>query len=233
MARPAGLTASTADIRRRGGLKHAMGARSGHALRCGSSCGGPRPHRGRDQGRAGPGQLLGEFTAKVHTMTGQPHVDYGVRQAAYDLRKTRGKQLIRSPAGPAATTSQPTPPVSSPPSSPSASTSSPRSSPGSAAPPRPQTGPLDPRRPRLRNPPRQHAHPLRPPPHRHPRCSRIDNFSSIRFGKRLELFIQWEILAPRFVEGRNSHWESACAPYLIDTAMWGRWCARPKAGTGP
>ena len=38
---------------------------------------------------------VAEFTAKVHTMTG--HTGYTIRQAAYDLRKFRGKQLITKP----------------------------------------------------------------------------------------------------------------------------------------
>ncbi|HZM80572.1 MAG TPA: hypothetical protein VFC19_32950 [Candidatus Limnocylindrales bacterium] len=38
------------------------------------------------------GFTVGQLAAKVHTMTG--HTDYTVRQAAYDLRKLRGKQLV-------------------------------------------------------------------------------------------------------------------------------------------
>jgi DNA-binding transcriptional ArsR family regulator len=41
------------------------------------------------------GFTVAEFTAKVHTMTG--HTDYTIRQAAYDLRKLRGKELIIKP----------------------------------------------------------------------------------------------------------------------------------------
>jgi hypothetical protein len=41
------------------------------------------------------GFTVAEFTAKVHTMTG--HTAYTVRQAAYDLRKLRGKELIAKP----------------------------------------------------------------------------------------------------------------------------------------
>jgi hypothetical protein len=36
--------------------------------------------------------LRAELTAKVHTMTG--HTGYAIRQAAYNLRKLRGKDLI-------------------------------------------------------------------------------------------------------------------------------------------
>ena len=41
------------------------------------------------------GFTAGQLAAKVHTMTG--HRDYTVRQAAYDLRRMRGKQLIDKP----------------------------------------------------------------------------------------------------------------------------------------
>jgi hypothetical protein len=36
-------------------------------------------------------------TAKVHAITGQTHATYNTRQAAHDLRKLRGKQLISKP----------------------------------------------------------------------------------------------------------------------------------------
>ena len=41
------------------------------------------------------GFTVAEFTAKVHAMTG--HAGYTIRQAAYDLRKLRGKDLIVKP----------------------------------------------------------------------------------------------------------------------------------------
>ena len=44
------------------------------------------------------GFTVGEFAAKVHAMTGTSDLDYTVRQAAYDLRKLRGKQLVDKPA---------------------------------------------------------------------------------------------------------------------------------------
>jgi len=44
------------------------------------------------------GFTVGEFAAKVHAMTGTSDADYSIRQAAYDLRKLRGKQLIDKPA---------------------------------------------------------------------------------------------------------------------------------------
>jgi len=41
------------------------------------------------------GFTVAAFTAKVHTMTGD--TGYTIRQAAYDLRKLRGKQLVDKP----------------------------------------------------------------------------------------------------------------------------------------
>ena len=43
----------------------------------------------------GGGFTVGQLADKVHTMTGQP--SYTVRQAAYDLRKLRGKRLVDKP----------------------------------------------------------------------------------------------------------------------------------------
>ena len=78
------------------------------------------------------GFTVAKFTAKVHAMTG--NTGYTIRQAAYDLRKLRGKQLVTKPGRTRATTSTRAPRAPSPPCSPSASTSSGPSSPGSAAP---------------------------------------------------------------------------------------------------
>ena len=44
------------------------------------------------------GFTVGEFAAKVHAITGACDADYSVRQAAHDLRKLRGKQLVDKPA---------------------------------------------------------------------------------------------------------------------------------------
>ena len=41
------------------------------------------------------GCIVAPLADKVHTMTGHP--DYTVRQAAYDMRKLRGKRLIDKP----------------------------------------------------------------------------------------------------------------------------------------
>ena len=43
------------------------------------------------------GFTAGQFTTKVHAMTGQREQDYSIRQGAYDLRKLRGKQLVAKP----------------------------------------------------------------------------------------------------------------------------------------
>ena len=44
------------------------------------------------------GFTVGDFAAKVHAITGTSDADYSIRQAAYDLRKLRGKQLVDKPA---------------------------------------------------------------------------------------------------------------------------------------
>lgn len=44
------------------------------------------------------GFTVGEFAAKVHAITGTSDTEYSIRQAAYDLRKLRGKQLLDKPA---------------------------------------------------------------------------------------------------------------------------------------
>jgi hypothetical protein len=41
---------------------------------------------------------MADMTAKVHAMTGQTNATYNTRQAAYDLRKLRAKQLVAKPA---------------------------------------------------------------------------------------------------------------------------------------
>jgi hypothetical protein len=43
------------------------------------------------------GFTVAEFTAQVQAMTGQAPENYSTRQAAYDLRKLRAKQLITKP----------------------------------------------------------------------------------------------------------------------------------------
>ena len=43
------------------------------------------------------GFTIGDLAAKVQSLTGAPEQDYTVRQAAYDLRKLRAKQLVVKP----------------------------------------------------------------------------------------------------------------------------------------
>lgn len=43
------------------------------------------------------GFSVADLAARVRSMTGQPETAYTVRQAAYDLRKLRGKQLVAKP----------------------------------------------------------------------------------------------------------------------------------------
>ena len=43
------------------------------------------------------GFTVAQFTAKVHALTGHDHTGHSVRQAAYDLRKLGGKQLVDKP----------------------------------------------------------------------------------------------------------------------------------------
>jgi hypothetical protein len=66
------------------------------------------------------GFTVGQLVTKVHTMTGL--TSYTVRQAAYDLRKLRGKGSSTNTANHADTTYHPTPYAPSPPCSPSATT---------------------------------------------------------------------------------------------------------------
>ena len=43
------------------------------------------------------GFTVAQFAAKVHALTGTSDTEYSIRQAAYDLRKLRGKQLLDKP----------------------------------------------------------------------------------------------------------------------------------------
>ena len=53
---------------------------------------------GRARPRPAPhGFTVGDFAAKVPTITGTSDTEYTIRQAAYDLRKLRGKQLVDRP----------------------------------------------------------------------------------------------------------------------------------------
>ena len=79
------------------------------------------------------GFTVGDFAAKVHAITGTSSAAYSIRQAAYDLRKLRGKQLVDKPARTRRYRVHRGPRAPSPPCSPCATRSSPRSSPRCAA----------------------------------------------------------------------------------------------------
>ena len=130
------------------------------------------------------GFTVAEFAARACQMT--RHDGYTIRQAAYDPRKLRGKNLIDKPGGPAD--------IRSPPSA--ARTIAALlalrnhvikpSSPAFPQPPaRTQTRPLDPHRCRLSDPPHRHAGPFRQPRDQHASSRRIDNILSIRECKLL------------------------------------------------
>jgi hypothetical protein len=123
---------------------------------------------------AAPGGLtVAEHAARVRQITG--HDGYTIRQAAYDLRKLRGKQLVDKPAGPPATTSATRRPhhqrLAHPPR--------PCHRPDPGRSPQPPHGPqaqdLDRRRPRPRDPAHRHANPVPARRHRDAASSCIDN----------------------------------------------------------
>ena len=123
-------------------------------------------------------------TARVHAMTGQTHATYNTRQAAYDLRKLRGKQLVGKPArtrryylpGPAARTISA---LLNPPGRHH------RPDPGRRPDPptQPRPGQDDPHRPGLRAPPNRHGHPVQPPGH----PARPSRGTALRKTKLLEI----------------------------------------------
>jgi hypothetical protein len=126
------------------------------------------------------GFTVAQLAAKVQQQTGQTDADYTIRQAAYDLRKLRGKHLVVKPgrshryqvptpaactiAGLLALRDQVIGPILA----------------GSAAPTGPQARPLDGHRPRLRDPTHRHADPLRRLGHRRIAARHNDNILSIR-----------------------------------------------------
>jgi hypothetical protein len=141
---------------------------------------------------AAPGGFtVQDLTTKVHTMTG--HTDYTTRQAAYDLRTLRGKDLLVKPGRSRRYHLPPTSPDHHRPAHPARAGHQPHPH----RHPQPTTGTqthhLDPHRPRLRNPPHQHANPLPRPRYHHPRDRRsIDNFCRSGSRKRLgDLRGQW------------------------------------------
>ena len=106
------------------------------------------------------GFTVADHAAKVRSLTGQDEHQYTVRQAAYDLRKLRGKQLVVKPGrtrryqvpGEAARTIARTQPPRS----------GHRADPRRRPPTRTGTAAeeLHPHRPRLREPPKRDAHPV-------------------------------------------------------------------------
>lgn len=121
------------------------------------------------------GFTVAELTAKVHTITG--NLDYTIRQAAYDLRKLRGKDLITKPGR---TRRYHLSPQTAGTIAALLTLREQVIGPILAGVPQPTDGAqarhLDPHRPRLREDPHRHADPLPRPGH--PHC-RIDNILSI------------------------------------------------------
>ena len=115
------------------------------------------------------GFTVAEFTAKARHAE-QPrrlHHPAGRLRPAQAPRQGPRRQARPHPPLPHP---RPTQPAPSPPCSPSATRSSPRSWPASAAPAADANPPLDPHRPRLRDPPHRHADPL-PRPRDHARTA--------------------------------------------------------------
>jgi hypothetical protein len=123
------------------------------------------------------GFTVADFAARVQAMTGQE--TYTIRQAAYDLRKLRGKNLAVKPG---TTRRYQIPPGRRPHHHRVAHPPRPhrRADPrwGAQPPHGPQARALDGHRPRLRNSPHRHADPVPRPGHRNP-SGRIDNILSI------------------------------------------------------
>ncbi len=78
------------------------------------------------------GFSVADLATKAHAITG--HDTYSTRQAAYDIRKLRGHNLVTKPGAATATWSRPKRPEQSWPSSPYATMSSAPSSPVSESP---------------------------------------------------------------------------------------------------
>ena len=123
------------------------------------------------------GFTVADFTAKVHAIT--RHTGYTTRQAAYDLRKLRGKDLIAKPGRTRRYHVRSTPPAPSPPCWHCATRSSPRSWPASAAHARDANPPPGPASTTTTKPSASACRPL-PRPRHHTRLRRrIDNILSI------------------------------------------------------
>ena len=120
---------------------------------------------------------------KVRAMTGQTTATTPPARPPTTCASSAANTWSTNPAGPAATTSHPSRPHHRRPARPARSghRAHPRRRP--QPPTRPQTRHLDPRRPRLRNPPHRHANPVPRPRHQPPAAPRIDNILSIAFGQ--------------------------------------------------
>ena len=112
------------------------------------------------------GFTAADMTAKIHAMTGQAHATCNTRQAAYDLRKLRGKQLISKPAR---TRRYYLPGPGRPDHIGAAHPPGPRHRPDPGRrpdpPALPRPGQADPRRPGLRTSPNRHGRPVQAPGH--------------------------------------------------------------------
>ena len=130
------------------------------------------------------GFTVAEHAARVRQITG--HDGYTTRQAAYDLRKLRGKHLMDKPGR---TRRYHVPPNAARTHRRPAHPPRPRHRPHPGRSPQPPHGPqaqnLDRRRPRLRDPPHRHADPVPARRHRDAASRRIDNILSIGECKRL------------------------------------------------
>jgi hypothetical protein len=124
------------------------------------------------------GFTVADLAAKVQAMTGP--TGYTIRQAAYDLRKLRGKELLVKP-GRSRRYQVPPPAARTIAGLLTPARPGHRPHPGRypQPPAGPQARPLDRRRPRLRDLARRHAGPLRRPRHHNQRRG-IDNILSIR-----------------------------------------------------
>jgi len=113
------------------------------------------------------GFTVAEFAARVHSLTGVDHCGYSIRQAAYDLRKLRGKQLVNKPGR---ARRYHVPPLAARTIAAPAHPPRPGHHPDPRRDPQPedgtQTRTLDPRRPRLRTDPHSHANALQRSRHR-------------------------------------------------------------------
>ena len=156
------------------------------------------------------GFTVAEHAAKVQAMAG--HDGYTIRQAAYDLRKLRGKGLAVKPGHhPPLPHPGPGSPRHRRPARPARPGHRPHPRRHPQPPPRTQTRHLDPHRPGLRDPPHRHAGPLpRPRHHRQPR-RRIDNI--------LQCNEVAKIMMSPLLTGDQTSLVSSCAGRCLASAL--------------